>query len=38
MSEISFETVVKSRRSVRGFQNREVPQEVLNKVFDLARW
>ena len=38
MSEMSFETAVKSRRSVRGFQNREVPQEVLNKVFDLARW
>ena len=38
MSEMSFETAVKSRRSVRGFQKREVPQEVLNKVFDLARW
>ena len=38
MSEMSFETAVKSRRSVRGFQRREVPQEVLNKVFDLARW
>ncbi len=38
MSEMSFETAVMSRRSVRGFQNREVPQYLLNKVFDIARW
>ena len=38
MSEMSFETAVKSRRSVRGFQNREVPQDILNKVFEIARW
>ena len=38
MSEMSFETAVMSRHSVRGFQNREVPQDVLNKVFDIARW
>ena len=38
MSEMSFETAVLSRRSVRGFQNREVPQDLLNKVFDIARW
>lgn len=38
MSEMSFETAVMSRRSVRGFQDREVPQDVLNKVFDIARW
>ena len=38
MSEMSFETVVRSRRSVRGFQKREVPQGLLNKVFDIARW
>jgi len=38
MSEMSFETTVRSRRSVRGFQNKEVPQEILNKVFDIARW
>ena len=37
MSEMSFETAVMSRRSVRGFQDREVPQDVLNKVFDIAR-
>ena len=35
---MSFETAVMSRRSVRGFQDREVPQDVLNKVFDIARW
>ena len=35
---MSFEIAVMSRRSVRGFQNREVPQDVINKVFDLARW
>ncbi len=38
MSEMSFEIAVMSRRSVRGFQDREVPQDLLNKVFDLARW
>ena len=38
MSEMSFETAVMSRHSVRGFQDREVPQDVLNKVFDIARW
>jgi len=38
MPEMSFETAVMSRRSVRGFQNREVPQYLLNKVFDIARW
>ena len=38
MSEMSFETAVMSRRSVRGFQDKEVPQDVLNKVFDIARW
>jgi nitroreductase len=38
MSEMSFEAAVMSRRSVRGFQDREVPQDLLNKVFDIARW
>ena len=27
-----------SRRSVRGFLDQPVPQDVLNKVFDIARW
>ena len=34
---MSFETAVMSRRSVRGFQDKEVHQDVLNKVFDIAR-
>ncbi len=38
MSEMSFAEAVRSRRSVRGFLDRPVPQEVLNQVFDLARW
>lgn len=38
MSDVSFEDAVKSRRSVRGFLDRPVPQEVMDKVFDLARW
>ena len=38
MSEMSFEKAVMSRHSVRGFQQREVSQYLLNKVFDLARW
>jgi hypothetical protein len=38
MLAMSFETAVMSRRSVRGFQDKEVPQDVLNKVFDIARW
>ena len=38
MSKMSLETAVMSRRSVRGFQDREVPQYLLNKVFDIARW
>ncbi len=33
-----FEQVVKSRRSVRGFLDRRVPEEVLRKVFEIARW
>ena len=38
MSGMSFEIAVMSRRSIRGFQDTEVPQDVLNKVFDIARW
>tara|TARA_A100001037_G_scaffold222679_1_gene200510 strand:- start:567 stop:1241 length:675 start_codon:yes stop_codon:yes gene_type:complete len=38
MPEMSLETAVMSRRSVRGFQNKEVPQDLLNKVFEIARW
>ena len=38
MSEMSLEKAVMSRRSIRGFQSKEVPQAILNKVFDIARW
>ncbi|NKB98204.1 MAG: nitroreductase [Pseudomonadales bacterium] len=34
----SFERIVKTRRSVRGFLDKRVPEEVLRKVFDIARW
>ena len=38
MSEMSLEKAVMSRHSVRGFLQKEVSQELLNKVFDIARW
>ena len=38
MSQMSFEEAVRSRRSVRGFLDRPVPQDVMEKVFDIARW
>ena len=38
MSQMSLEEAVRSRRSVRGFLNKPVPQDVLNKIFDIARW
>ena len=38
MSQMSLEEAVRSRRSVRGFLNQPVPQDVLNKIFDIARW
>ena len=37
MSEMSLERAVMSRHSVRGFQRREVSQDLLNKIFDIAR-
>lgn len=33
-----FEALARGRHSVRGFLNRRVPDDVLNAVFDLARW
>lgn len=34
-----FANLVKTRRSVRGFQSdREVPEEVIRKIIDVARW
>ena len=38
MSEMSLETAVMSRRSVRGFQNKQVPQDLLKNVFEIGRW
>ena len=38
MTEMSLETAVRTRHSVRGFLPERVPQETLDKVFDLARW
>ena len=38
MSQMSLEEAVRSRRSVRGFLDRPVPQDVMEKVFDIARW
>ncbi len=38
MSQMSLEDAVRGRRSVRGFLDRQVPEDVLNKVFGIARW
>ncbi len=38
MSEMSFEEAVMSRRSVRGFLDKRVPDDVLQKIFETARW
>lgn len=38
MTDMSFEEAVKSRRSVRGFLDKRVPDDVLKDVFDIARW
>ncbi|MEQ9452044.1 MAG: nitroreductase [Pseudomonadales bacterium] len=34
----SFEELVRARRSVRGFLPQTVPDEILQRVFELARW
>ena len=34
----NFEKLTKSRRSVRGFLNTRVPDDVLQKIFETARW
>ena len=34
----SFEEVVRSRRSVRGYLKQQVPEDILEKVFETARW
>ena len=38
MVDISLEDGIRNRHSVRGFQTKQVPQDVLDKVFELAQW
>ena len=33
-----FDHLVRERRSVRGFTNKQVPEETLNAIFETARW
>ena len=33
-----FEALVRARHSSRGFLPKQVPTDILNKVFDIARW
>lgn len=35
---LSLEQAIRTRRSVRGFLGKEVPQETLNAIFELAQW
>ncbi|WP_246775322.1 nitroreductase [Bradyrhizobium diazoefficiens] len=35
---MSVEEAIRTRRSVRGFLQREVPDDVLRKIFALAQW
>ncbi len=35
---MTLEEAIRSRRSVRGFLDKPVPQDVLEKVFELAQW
>jgi hypothetical protein len=34
----SFETLVRTRRSVRGFLDKPVPNDLMTRVFETARW
>jgi len=34
----SFDNLVRTRKSVRGFQDRPVPDDVLQQIFETARW
>ena len=34
----AFDDVVRGRRSVRGFQDKRVPDDVMQAIFDTARW
>lgn len=35
---MSVEEAIRTRRSVRGFLQREIPDDVLRKIFELAQW
>ena len=35
---MSLDEAIRTRRSVRGFLPREVPQPLLDEVFELAQW
>jgi len=34
---VEFEDVITTRRSVRSFQNREIPEEIVNKMMEAAK-
>jgi len=38
MTQMSLDQAIRGRHSVRGFLPKPVPQDVLNKVFELAQW
>ncbi len=38
MQAVSVADAIRDRRSVRGYLDKPVPQDVLNSVFELARW
>ncbi len=34
----AFDALVRERRSIRGFLDKQVPEETLKQIFDTARW
>jgi nitroreductase len=38
LTDTDFESVVRARRSVRGFLDKRVPDETLKAIFELAQW
>jgi nitroreductase len=37
-SAMEFETLIRERRSIRGYQKKPVPREVLAEIIELAKW
>ncbi|MBE9571931.1 MAG: nitroreductase family protein, partial [Proteobacteria bacterium] len=35
---LDFMEIIKGRRSIRRYQDREIPQEDLNQVLEAIRW